>query len=741
MDSVAERLSVLTGEIIGLNIAPNEVIELGATIDSLGMDSLDVVEMTMAAEEEWGIEISDDEVDALRDFGQAVNLIERYIGNRTMVDNVVVGSDIVNRSPELPLYYEAVAVPEQVTEAAREILANMTQASEVAAEAVAVATEVTTKRKRKKKDEVAAAATAEVVATKPKRKKKAAAEAAAEIAAATELRIKTNPANGSAEAEVAAKPKRKKKKAAAEVVEVATSEVEVAEETSSRTLTFGSFTTAATEERPIFLIEIESIRHALERTDRFNGWRERLSTCRGEFEGHSCYSMARDQLDRFLSSVKRIVVGRWGSGTRHVEWVRIGSRTRLPPDVMQATPVPEFPEFQVENLAEQSNAFAVLAAAILGPVLRRKIMLVNTAQFSDRGGFQIYIARGEHYPNARLAIRHANRLFGYEDKNDYPHHVNIYSPDPENTTAVYIQDGMTTVAEVHPNGLLILAQVQDDFFGLRVFARILRESIRYFGSPEEYERIRAEVALAFRNSQREHIVASAERAIRYVEENNRGNRNGVNLRNVNHAEHVKQQIRDAERALHMLHAEMFAIQHSNNANTMQRITSEFDMLADGRFNLVNKVFFAPNGEFHMITDSIVAYDRQNRKYHLLGPCEMIVDFPGNTYSRYYPRYGGVRILQHVAAGQRRTALPHCGDEGAVCFGNIANEISALVSGFEIQALASLVITFLQRPNPFDRDGRRVRNFPECPAPTAPGSDPAPAIHAQHDEQRGYGQAL
>ena len=49
--------------------------------EDLGLDELDVVELIMACEEEFGIAISDDEADHVPTIGDLVDLIEKKFGN------------------------------------------------------------------------------------------------------------------------------------------------------------------------------------------------------------------------------------------------------------------------------------------------------------------------------------------------------------------------------------------------------------------------------------------------------------------------------------------------------------------------------------------------------------------------------------------------------------------------------------------------------------------------------------
>jgi len=75
MSDIAERVKKIVIEHLGVDAG--KVIEGASFIDDLGADSLDTVELVMALEEEFGVEIPDDAAETILTVGDAVGFLEK----------------------------------------------------------------------------------------------------------------------------------------------------------------------------------------------------------------------------------------------------------------------------------------------------------------------------------------------------------------------------------------------------------------------------------------------------------------------------------------------------------------------------------------------------------------------------------------------------------------------------------------------------------------------------------------
>ena len=78
MSDIGERVKKIVVEHLG--VEPDKVTEGASFIDDLGADSLDTVELVMAFEKEFDIDIPDEEAEKLRTVGDAMSYLHEKIG-------------------------------------------------------------------------------------------------------------------------------------------------------------------------------------------------------------------------------------------------------------------------------------------------------------------------------------------------------------------------------------------------------------------------------------------------------------------------------------------------------------------------------------------------------------------------------------------------------------------------------------------------------------------------------------
>ncbi len=73
-EAVADRVRAIIAEQLGVKL--EEVTDGASFIEDLGADSLDTVELVMALEEEFGVEIPDEDAEKMSSVGEAIKYIE-----------------------------------------------------------------------------------------------------------------------------------------------------------------------------------------------------------------------------------------------------------------------------------------------------------------------------------------------------------------------------------------------------------------------------------------------------------------------------------------------------------------------------------------------------------------------------------------------------------------------------------------------------------------------------------------
>ncbi|HYU31902.1 MAG TPA: acyl carrier protein [Thermoanaerobaculia bacterium] len=78
--AIAERVKSIIVEQLGVD--EEEVTQEASFTDDLGADSLDIVELVMAFEEEFGIEIPDEDAEKISNVKDAIEYIQNNAGDQ-----------------------------------------------------------------------------------------------------------------------------------------------------------------------------------------------------------------------------------------------------------------------------------------------------------------------------------------------------------------------------------------------------------------------------------------------------------------------------------------------------------------------------------------------------------------------------------------------------------------------------------------------------------------------------------
>lgn len=76
--AVEDRVKEIIVDQLGVDAA--QVTERAKFVDDLGADSLDTVELVMALEEEFGLEIPDEDAEKIGSVGDAIEYIKQHAG-------------------------------------------------------------------------------------------------------------------------------------------------------------------------------------------------------------------------------------------------------------------------------------------------------------------------------------------------------------------------------------------------------------------------------------------------------------------------------------------------------------------------------------------------------------------------------------------------------------------------------------------------------------------------------------
>jgi acyl carrier protein len=77
MENIEQKVKEIIADRLGVD--PEEVTPEASFVEDLGADSLDTVELVMALEEEFGIEIPDEDAEKIQTVGDAIEYIQKQL--------------------------------------------------------------------------------------------------------------------------------------------------------------------------------------------------------------------------------------------------------------------------------------------------------------------------------------------------------------------------------------------------------------------------------------------------------------------------------------------------------------------------------------------------------------------------------------------------------------------------------------------------------------------------------------
>ncbi len=76
--ALEERIKEIIADQLGVEV--DKIVPEAKFVEDLGADSLDVVELIMAFEEEFGIEIPDEDAEKIQTVGDVINYLKEKVG-------------------------------------------------------------------------------------------------------------------------------------------------------------------------------------------------------------------------------------------------------------------------------------------------------------------------------------------------------------------------------------------------------------------------------------------------------------------------------------------------------------------------------------------------------------------------------------------------------------------------------------------------------------------------------------
>jgi acyl carrier protein len=80
MDDIVNKVRAIISD--QLMVDPSEVTDASSFVEDLGADSLDTVELIMEFEDEFGVEISDEDAEKISTVGEAIAYMSKLLNDK-----------------------------------------------------------------------------------------------------------------------------------------------------------------------------------------------------------------------------------------------------------------------------------------------------------------------------------------------------------------------------------------------------------------------------------------------------------------------------------------------------------------------------------------------------------------------------------------------------------------------------------------------------------------------------------
>lgn len=80
MEDIVKKVRAIISD--QLMVDPSEITDESSFVEDLGADSLDTVELIMEFEDEFGVEISDEDAEKISTVGEAIAYMNKLLGDK-----------------------------------------------------------------------------------------------------------------------------------------------------------------------------------------------------------------------------------------------------------------------------------------------------------------------------------------------------------------------------------------------------------------------------------------------------------------------------------------------------------------------------------------------------------------------------------------------------------------------------------------------------------------------------------